>query len=70
MNTNTEKRRSGFEAWFESIPWPMCEKCSKDKDIAWQAWSAALDSVCSASCECEAIKSLYLQNLREHSGPK
>ena len=38
-------RRELFKKWFDSLAWPMCEKCSKDEHIAWLAFNAALDSV-------------------------
>lgn len=38
-----KSRRKLFESWYNSLPWPMCEKCSKDEHIAWQGFNAALD---------------------------
>jgi hypothetical protein len=38
-------RRELFKEWFDSLVWPMCEKCSSAEYIAWQGFNAALDLV-------------------------
>lgn len=38
-------RRELFKKWFDSLAWPMCEKCSKDEHIAWEGFNAGLDAV-------------------------
>ena len=40
-----ETRRELFKEWFDSLVWPMCEKCSNAEYIAWEAFNAALDAV-------------------------
>lgn len=39
-----ETRRELFEAWYNK-QWVLCERCSASKDIAWEAFNAALDAV-------------------------
>jgi hypothetical protein len=46
MSKSVEQtRRELFKEWFDSLVWPMCEKCSKSEYIAWEAFNAALDAV-------------------------
>lgn len=40
-----ETRRELFKKWFDSLAWPMCEKCSKAEYVTWQGFNAALDAV-------------------------
>lgn len=43
--TVEEVRRAAFDKWFDSLPWVMCEKCSRYEEIAWRGFKAGLDAV-------------------------
>jgi hypothetical protein len=56
MSKLESTRRELFKEWFDSLVWPMCEKCIKSEYIAWEAFNAALDCV-----EIELPQAYYME---------